>query len=197
MEIYSILVVIFVLTFVQGDETELGTSDAEGAKTFLQNDEVTVKIVNELLNLNFNSEVQAIMHMLFNHLLIVRWLFSHDKVEWRAMPQFPQLEFDRIVDSLATSDEKSAFQLESNILTTEIADSINSAFTTNYSGGAQTIEGQNEDLATVLPDEEIISPLRMGTIHTLVSEFLGTLMLSQSKVFSVFSEDKISFSKKY
>ena len=52
-------------------------------------------------------------------------------------------------------------------------------------------------MATVLLDEEIISPLRMGTIHTLVSEFLGTLMLSQSKVFSVFSEDKISFSKKY
>ena len=101
------------------------------------------------------------------------------------------------MNSLATSDEKSAFQLESNILTTEIADSINPAFSTNYSGGVQTLEGQTEDLATVLPDEEIISPLRMGTVHTLVSEFLGTLMLSQSKVFSVFSEDKISFSKKY
>ena len=73
MEIYSILVVIFVLTFVQGDETELGIIDAEGAKKFLQNDEVTVKIVQELLNLNFNSEVKAIMHMMFNHLLIVRW----------------------------------------------------------------------------------------------------------------------------
>ena len=112
------------------------------------------------------------------------------------MPQFPQLEFDRIIDSLVSSDEKSAFQLEHNILTTEIADSINSAFSTNYSGGAQTREGQNEDLATVLPDEEVLSPFRIGTVHTLVSEFLGTLMLSQSKVFSVFSEDKVSFSKK-
>ena len=192
-----ILVVLFVLTLVQGEDTEREVIDVEVAKKFLQDDQVTVKIVQELLNLNFNPEVKALMHMIFNQLLIVRWLFSHEKVELRAMPQFPQLEFDRIVDSLATSDEKSAFQLESNILTTEIADSINSAFTTNYSGGAQTIEGQNEDLATVLPDEEIISPLRMGTIHTLVSEFLGTLMLSQSKVFSVFSEDKISFSKKY
>ena len=54
MEIYSILVVMFVLTFVQGDETELGTIDAEGAKKFLQNDQVAVKIVQKLLNLNFN-----------------------------------------------------------------------------------------------------------------------------------------------
>ena len=197
MRTYSILVVIFVLTLVQGNETEREVIDVEGAKKFLQDDQVTVKIVQELLNLNFNPEVKALMHMIFNQLLIVRWLFSHDKVELRAMPQFPQLEFGRILDSFATSDEKSAFQLESNILTTEIADFINPAFSTNYSGGVQTLEGQTEDLATVLPDEEIISPLRMGTVHTLVSEFLGTLMLSQSKVFSVFGEDKVSFSKEY
>ena len=190
-----ILVVLFVLTLVQGEDTEREVIDVEVAKKFLQDDQVTVKIVQELLNLNFNPEVKALMHMIFNQLLIVRWLFSHEKVELRAMPQFPQLEFDRIVDSLATSDEKSAFQLESNILTTEIADSINSAFTTNYSGGAQTIEGQNEDLATVLPDEEIISPLRIGTVHTLVSEFLGTLMLSLSKVFSVFSRQNLFLQK--
>ena len=158
MRTNSILVVIFVLTLVQGNETEREVIDVEGAKKFLQDDQVTVKIVQELLNLNFNPEVKALMHMIFNQLLIVRWLFSHDEVELRAMPQFPQLEFDRIVNSLATSDEKSAFQLESNILTTEIADFINPAFFTNYSGGVQTLEGQTEDLATVLPDEEIISP---------------------------------------
>ena len=197
MKTYSILVVIFVLTLVQGDETEIGVIDVEGAKKFLQDDQVTVKIVQELLNLNFNLEVRALMQMIFNQLLIVRWIFSHDKVELRAMPQFPQLEFDRIVNSLATRDEKSALQLESNILTTEIADSINPAFSTNYSGGVLTLEGKTEDLATVLPDEEIISPLRMGTVHTLVSEFLGTLMLSQSEAFSVFGEDKVSFSKEY
>ena len=197
MEIYSILVVMFVLTFVQGDETELGTIDAEGAKKFLQNDEVTVKIVQELLNLNFNSEVQAIMHMLFNHLLIVRWLFSHDEVELRSMPQFPQLDFERVLESLATSEEKAAFKLERSIQTREIADFINPAFSTNYSGGAITLVDQIENLANVLPPEEMISPLRFGTIHTLVSEFLGTLMLSQSETFSVFGEDKISFSKGY
>ena len=192
-----ILVGLFVLTFVKRETTERAVIDGEVAKKFLQDDQVRVKIVQELLKLNFNSEVLALMHLLFNQLLVVRWLFSHKKVELRAMPQFPQLEFDRIIDSLVSSDEKSAFQLEHNILTTEIADSINSAFATNYSGGAQTREGQNEDLATVLPDEEVLSPSRIGTVHTLVSEFLGTLMLSQSKVFSVFSEDKVSFSKKY
>ena len=113
------------------------------------------------------------------------------------MPQFPQLEFQRIKASLISSEEKSAFQLDHDILTTEIADSINSAFATNYNGGDQISAEQNEDLATVLPDEEVLSPFRIGTVHTLVSEFLGTLMLSQSKVFSVFSEDKVSFSKEY
>ena len=174
------LVGLFMLTFVRGDTTERAVIDEEVAKKLLQDDQITVRIVQELLKLNFNSEVLALMHLLFNQLLVVRWLFSHEKVELRAMPQFPQLEFARIIDSLASSDEKSAFQLEHNILTTEIADSINSAFATNYSGGAQTREGQNEDLATVLPDEEVISPFRIGTVHTLVSEFLGTLMLSQS-----------------
>ena len=135
-----ILVSLFVLTFVQGEVTERAVIDGEVAKKFLQDDQVRVKIVQELLKLNFNSEVLALMHLLFNQLLVVRWLFSHEKVELRAMPQFPQLEFARIINSLASSDEKSAFQLENNILTTEIADSINSAFATNYSGGAQTRE---------------------------------------------------------
>ena len=196
MEIYSIVVVIFVLTFVQGDETELGTSDSEGAKTFLQNDEVTVKIVNELLDLGFNPQVQAIMHMLFNHLLIVRWLFSHDDVELKSMPQFPQLESERVFESLSTDEEKEAFKLERSILIRDIAGFINPVFSTNYSGGAMVID-EIENLAHVLPPEEMISPLRYGTIHTLVSEFLGTLMLSNSDIFSVFGEDKTSFSKGY
>ena len=78
-----------------------------------------------------------------------------------------------------------------------MADSINTAFATNYEGGGQIRTGQNEALATVLPDEEVLSPLRIGTVNTLVSQFLGTLMLSESDAFSVFSEDKISFSKEY
>ena len=107
------------------------------------------------------------------------------------------MEFQRILASLNSSEEKSAFQLDHDIIKAEIADSINTAFATNYNGGGQIRTGQNEALATVLPDEEVLSPLRIGTVHTLVSQFLGTLMLSESKVFGVFSEDKVSFSKEY
>ena len=195
MRINLILVSLFVLTFVRGDTTEREVIDEEVARKLLQDDQITVRIVQELLKLNFNPEVKALMHLLFNQLLVVRKLFSQGIVQLRAMPQFPELELDRIMDSLASSEEKSAFQLEQNILITEIPDSINSAFTTNYSGGAQTKEGQNEDLATVLPDEEIISPFRIGTVHTLVSEFLGTLLLSQSKVFVCLVRTKSLFQK--
>ena len=136
MKVNLIMVGLIVFTFVRGETTERADIDEEEAKKLLQEDQITVKIVQELLKLNFNSEVLALMHLLFNQLLVVRWLFSHEKVELRAMPQFPQLEFGRIIDSLVFSDEKSAFELEHNILTTEIADSINSAFTNNYIGGA-------------------------------------------------------------
>ena len=61
-----------MLTFVQGEVTERAVIDGEVAKKFLQDDQVTVKIVQELLKLNFNPEVKALMHMIFNQLLIVR-----------------------------------------------------------------------------------------------------------------------------
>ena len=61
-----ILVVLFGLTHVQGEVTERAVIDVEVAKKFLQDDQVTVKIVQELLNLNFNPEVKALMHMIFN-----------------------------------------------------------------------------------------------------------------------------------
>ena len=67
-----ILVVLFVLTLVQGEDTEREVIDVEVAKKFLQDDQVIVKIVQELLNLTFNPEVKALMHMIFNQLLIVR-----------------------------------------------------------------------------------------------------------------------------
>ena len=124
------------------------------------------------------------MHLLFKQLLVVRQLFSHEKVQLQAIPQFPK----RILASLNSSEEKSAFQLDHDIFKAEIADSINTAFASNYNGGGQIRTGQNEALATVLPD---------GTVHTLVGQYLSTLMLSESKVFGVFSEDKVSFSKDY
>ena len=188
MKVNLIMVGLILLTFVRGETTERPEIDEEEAKKLLQEDQITVKIVQELLKLNFNPEVLALMHLLFNQLLVVRQLFSHEKVQLQAMPQFPQLEFQRILASLNSSEEKSAFQLDHDIIKAEIADSINTAFATNYNGGGQIRTGQNEALATVLPD---------GTVHTLVGQYLSTLMLSESKVFGVFSEDKVSFSKDY
>ena len=171
MKVNLIMVSLILLTFVRGETTERADLDEEEAKKLLQEDQITVKIVQELLKLNLNPEVLALMHLLFNQLLVVRQLFSHEKVQLQAMPQFPQLEFQRILASHISSEEKSAFQLDHDIITTEIADSINTAFATNYNGGGQIRTGQNEALATVLPDEEVLSPFRIGTVHTLVSNF--------------------------
>ena len=86
MKVNLILVGLIVLTFVRGDTTERADIDEEEAKKLLQEDQITVKIVQELLKLNFNPEVLALMHLLFNQLLVVRQLFSHEKVQLRAMP---------------------------------------------------------------------------------------------------------------
>ena len=109
MKVNLIMVGLIVFTFVRGETTERADIDEEEAKKLLQEDQITVKIVQELLKLNFNPEVLALMHLLFNQLLVVRQLFSHEKVQLRAMPQFPQLEFDRIIDSLVSSDENQLF----------------------------------------------------------------------------------------
>ena len=80
MKVNLIMVGLIVLTFVRGDTTERADIDEEEAKKLLQEDQITVKIVQELLKLNFNPEVLALMHLLFNQLLVVRQLFSHEKV---------------------------------------------------------------------------------------------------------------------
>ena len=144
MKANLIMVGLMLLIFVRGDTTESSEISEEDAKKLLQEDQITVKIVEELLSLNFNPEVRALMHLLFNQLLVVRQLFSHVKVQLQAMPQFPQLEFDRILASLNSSDEESAFKLDLDIIKAEIADSINTAFATNYNGGGQIRKGQNE-----------------------------------------------------
>ena len=80
MRINLILVSLFVLNFVKGDTTEREVIDEEVARKLLQDDQITVRIVQELLKLNFNPEVKALMHLLFNQLLVVRQLFSHETV---------------------------------------------------------------------------------------------------------------------
>ena len=104
------------------------------------------------------------------------------------------MEFDKINATLSSTEEQTAFKLEHDLIYTEIANSINAAFKTTYEGGGLIKPGQLESLATILPYEEVISPLRIGTVNTLISQFLGTLMLSHSNAFGVFDEDKISYS---
>ena len=162
MKVNFILVGLIFLALVRGETTEGSESSEtteEEAKKLLQEEEITLKIVEELVKLKFNPEVLALMHLLFNELLVVRQLFSHKKVQLQAMPQFPQLEFDRILASLGSNEEETAFKLEHDIIKTEIADSINAAFKTTYEGGGLIEEGQLESLAALLPDEEVISPL--------------------------------------
>ena len=57
MRINLISVGLFMLTFVRGDTTERAVIDEEVAKKLLQEDQITVKVVQELLKLNFNPKV--------------------------------------------------------------------------------------------------------------------------------------------
>ena len=145
MKVNFILFGLIFLALVRGDtdeETEsLGTSLVEKAKQFLQEDEITLKIMEELVKLWFNPEVMALIHLIFNQLLVARQLFSHEKVKLQAMPQFLQLEFDRILATLSSQEEQTAFKLEHNLINTEIANSINVAFKTTYEGGGLIISG--------------------------------------------------------
>ena len=110
MKVNFILFGLIFVALVRGDtdeETEsLDTSLVEKAKKFLQKDDFTLKIVEELVKLRFNPELMALMHLLFNQLLVARQLFSHEKVNLQAMPQFPQLEFDKILVTLSSQEEQ-------------------------------------------------------------------------------------------
>ena len=111
------------------------------------------------------------------------------------MPQFPQLEYDKILETLDYTEKNEAFKLEQEQISTEIASYINLAFDTTYTGVNIVTKGEVESLDSILPTKELISPLRIGTVHTLVSQFLGTLMLGDLDAFAIFDEDKISFHK--
>ena len=131
MKVNFILVGLIFLALVRGEtaeESEISETSEEKAKKLLQEDDITLKIVEELVKLKFNPEVLALMHLIFNQLQVARQLFSNEKVQLQAMPQFPQLEFDKILATLSFSEEQTAFKLEHNLINTEIANSINAAF---------------------------------------------------------------------
>ena len=130
--IFSLLGLICV-ALVRGETEEEDTEDldttlVEKARKFLQEDERTLKIVEEFVKLRFNPEVNALMHLLLNQLLVSRQIFGHRRENIQKMPQFPQLEYDKILGTLDSTEKQEAFKLEQEMISTEIASSINMAF---------------------------------------------------------------------
>ena len=92
-----------------------------------------------------------------------------------------------------------AFQTAYRARGNEIGNLINTKFGTHYSGGhfVSRSSQEKESLASLLPLDEILSPLRRQTVHTLLSRFLGTLELGQEHSFDYYSDDKVTFNIEY
>lgn len=184
----------------ESDEEETGTlkpTMVDRAKEYLQDDDITLKIVEKFFELNFNPELKVLMHLSLNHLLVVRQLLAHDSDNLEKMPEFNQFEYDRTLRALETQEKQEAFKMEHEQISSEISSYINLPFDTSYTGGTIISPSEVESLANLLPAEELISPLRKGSVHTLLSQFLGTLMLGELYAFSIFEDDKVTFNKGY
>ena len=126
----------------EGETEVLDTTLVEKARKILQEDEITLKIVEEFVKLKFNPEVKSLMHLLLNQLLVSRQLFGHGTENLQKMPQFPQLEYDKILETLDSPEKQEAFKLKQEQLNTEIAGYINLAFDTTYTGGNIVTKGE-------------------------------------------------------
>ena len=73
-----------------------------------------------------------------------------------------------------------AFQNAYKAKGNEIGSLINTKFGTYYSGGKFVSKSsqEKESLASLLSLDEILSPFRRQTFHTLLSRFLGILELA-------------------
>ena len=118
------------------------------------------------------------MHLSLNNLLVTRQLLGQSRHNLQKMPEFHQPEFDKISEGLETQEKQDAFKREYEQISAEIASYIDFPFDTTYTGGSKVSQGEVDALDSLLLAEELISPLRKSSVHTLVSQFLGTLMLS-------------------
>ena len=82
------------------------------AKEYLQDDTITLQIVEKFFELNFNPELKVLMHLSLNHLLVARQILAHDSDNLIKMPEFNQLEYDTTLKALNTSEKKEAFKEE-------------------------------------------------------------------------------------
>ena len=72
------------------------------AKAFLQDDPITLQIVEMFYELDF----RGLMHFSLNHLLVSRELFAHNSYNLAKSPDFNQLELDVTMNALDTSEKK-------------------------------------------------------------------------------------------
>ena len=126
------LLCVMVASRQSGDEETEGLEPTlvEKAKKFLQDDEITLKIVKEFFKLKFNPELRTLMHLSLNQLLVSRQLLGHGRDNLQKMPEFPQLEYDKILHTLETSEKQEAFKQELEQISAEIACYINLPFET-------------------------------------------------------------------
>ena len=98
------------------------------------------------------------MHLSLNNLLVTRQLLGQGRHNLQKMPEFYQLEFDQILQTLETQEKQDAFKREYEQISAKIASYIDFPFDTTYTGGPKVNQGEIESLDNLLRAEELISP---------------------------------------
>ena len=97
---------------------------------------------------------------------------------------------------LDSEDKREQYKTDYENLSHEIAAEIDIPFETQFTGGKLT-SGTKESIASLLTLDQVVSPLRVHSVNTLLSRFLGVLELSDVNALEYFPEDKINFNKQF
>ena len=116
---------------------ESDDSVVEKAKVLLENDPITLEIVDKFYELNFTYELKAMIHFSLNHLLVIRELFACESFTLKKYPYFNQLEFETALKVLDTPEKQEIFKIEHEEISAEIASLINVPYDTMYKGGIE------------------------------------------------------------
>ena len=81
------------------------------------------------------------MHLSLNNLLVTRQLLGQGRHNLQKVPEFHQIEFDKILQTLETQEKQNAFKREYNQISAEIASYINFPFDTTYTGDQKLTKG--------------------------------------------------------
>ena len=135
------------------------------------------------------------MHLSLNNLLISSELFASNAYSFPKAQDFIQLEIEDILGALEDNQTSIDYKTEYKLISSDIATLIDMPFGTQFKRGHFTEPAQVESLTNLLPDEELISPFRKNTVHTLLSRYLGTLEVAEADVIDLFVEDRVHFNK--